>query len=135
MDTLPEFLSMNEHFDAMTDRCRTNLAALTATDTALHVDLDSFAGYSVFPRLRLQFASSDEFLAWTNDAGRQHGLKLNPAYMFGGTPQIWNALYPEEARVRVNVSYPPADLLFALRRLEAAVQSRQFLKSSQTSGS
>lgn len=111
---------MIEHFDAMTDHCRQHLNALKSTPSALHLDHELFAGYSIFPRLRRQFENSDEFLSWSNYAGREHGLKLNPAYIFGGTPELWEDLYPGEARIRVNVSYPQTDLSVALQRLRAA---------------
>jgi len=122
LPSLPSFVSMCEHLDAMTDHCRENLRSLTSTDYPLLLDREPFAGYSVFPRLRRQFESNDEFLSWANYAGRQHGLKLNPACIFGGTPELWAELYGGEARIRVNLSYPQSLLSVALQRLEAAVR-------------
>jgi hypothetical protein len=114
---------MIEHFDAMTEHCRRHLEAVKSTAWPVHLDHEPFAGYSIFPRLGLQFENSDEFLAWSNYAGREHGLKLNPAYIFGGTPELWAELYPGEARIRVNVSYSQTDLSVALERLRAAVDA------------
>ena len=119
----PEFLSMTEHFAAMTRHCRRHLEAVKSIAWPVHLDHEPFAGYSIFPRLGLQFENSDEFLAWSNYAGREHGLKLNPAYIFGGTPDLWAELYPGEARIRVNVSYSQTDLSVALQRLRAAVDA------------
>lgn len=116
-----EFTSMIEHFEAMTDHCRRRLNVLKSTAWSLDLDREPFAGYSIFPRLHLQFEDSAEFLSWSNYAGREHGLKLNPAYIFGGTPDLWAELYPGEARIRVNVSYSQTDLSVALQRLRAAL--------------
>ena len=99
----------------------TRLNALKSTAWPVYLDHEPFAGYSIFPRLRLQFETSDEFLSWSNYAGREHGLKVNPAYIFGGTPDLWKELYPGEARIRVNLSYPQTDLSVALQRLRAAL--------------
>ena len=121
--SVADSLSMCEHFDAMVAHCRQNLRSLMRTDCPLQVDMNPFAGYSVFPRLHCQFDSCDEVLRWTNYAGREHGLKLNPAYIFGGTPEIWNDLYPGETRIRVNLSYSESALSDALQRLEAATHA------------
>lgn len=116
-----EFVSMIEQFDAMIDHCRRHLNAVKSTAWPLDLDYEPFAGYSIFPRLHRQFENSAAFLSWSNYAGREHGLKLNPAYIFGGTPDLWAELYPGEARIRVNVSYSQTDLSVALQRLRAAL--------------
>jgi aspartate/methionine/tyrosine aminotransferase len=128
LPSLPDFLSLSEHFDVLTEHCRENLRALTSLDCPLDVDLQPFAGYSIFPRLRRHFENSEELLHWANYAGREHGLKLNPAYIFGGKPELWEELYPGEARVRVNLSYPQAKLRDALQRLTAATRLTANLK-------
>ncbi len=113
--------SICDSFDSMTGHCRNNLETLRRS-SALQLDILPFAGYSVFPKLNRDFETPAEFLEWVNHAGREFGLKLNPAYLFGGSPEVWNQLYPHEKRIRVNVSYPQTDLEIGLQRLENAVQ-------------
>lgn len=116
-----DFLSLSEHFEAMTEHCRTNLQAVKSLACSLHVDVEPLAGYSIFPRLRRKFENAEDCLRWANYAGREHGLKVNPAYIFGGNPEVWEALCPGEARVRVNLSYQREQLLTALQRLSASL--------------
>jgi histidinol-phosphate/aromatic aminotransferase/cobyric acid decarboxylase-like protein len=117
-----DLLAILRHFDAMTRRCLDNLALVGRTRSLL---LDAAwaptAGYSVFPAVAFSFAGDREFLAWIRHAGVEHSVKLNPSYLYGGTAETWNALYPGQYRMRVNVSDAPDALDLTLRRLAAAL--------------
>jgi aspartate/methionine/tyrosine aminotransferase len=73
------------------------------------------AGYSTFIRLHGGARGIEESLS----AGRHvldfHGLRVNPSYMFGGNPALWDRLYPGEMHLRINLSVPIETLLNHLR--------------------
>jgi aspartate/methionine/tyrosine aminotransferase len=114
--------SMVGHLDAMVAHGKENLALVRGADSVLALDEEQlpFAGYSVFPRLLRDFGGSTDFLKWANVAATTYGLKLNPAYIFGGTPEVWDDLYPGQYNIRVNISDKTEDLRIALARLAAA---------------
>lgn len=109
------------HFSRMTARARGNVQILCrrASDTlTLDAAWTPRIGYSAFPRLRGQFEDAPEFLGWIHGAGVYSALKLNPSYMFGGSLAAWSLLYPNEYRIRVNVSEATNGLEHALSTLE-----------------
>jgi hypothetical protein len=120
----PEVESMLGHFDAMVDNCKENLAVVRGARGVLALEDGRlpFAGYSVFPRMLCDFRDSAEFLSWTNLAATRYGLKLNPSYIFGATPEVWDELYPDEYNIRVNISDRKEDFLDALERLARAAE-------------
>jgi len=79
-------------------------------------------GYSCFPALRKTFHSARNFLGWVNCVGREAGLKLNPAVLFGGAKESWWALYGGQPRLRINLSCAPTELNMLLGRLADALQ-------------
>lgn len=119
-----DFESMLSHFDAMVVNCKENLVLVQNARTVLALEKGwlPFAGYSVFPRLLCDFKDSADFLSWTNLAATEYGLKLNPSYIFGATPDIWDDLYPEQYNIRVNISDNMEDLRIALERLAQATE-------------
>ncbi|MFE6055094.1 hypothetical protein ACFQ6N_30455 [Kitasatospora sp. NPDC056446] len=78
------------------------------------------AGYSLLPRLNVDLPTPQDLVGWVNTVGRRFDLKLNPSLLFGGTLSSWNALYPGEPRIRVNLSVPHADLVRTLDMLRTA---------------
>ncbi|HET6213835.1 MAG TPA: hypothetical protein VFE14_13305 [Micromonosporaceae bacterium] len=79
------------------------------------------AGYSGF---RTVEAAPDPaaFTGWIHSAGRS-GLKLNPNFLFGGDPRLWEALYPGCRGIRVNVSVHPEQLAIDLATLRKLLDS------------
>jgi hypothetical protein len=123
------------HFEAMTERCRRNVGLVRGGGYPLLLDIAStpIAGYSAFPRIASGFAGSDEFVAWIKHSGIHHGLKVNPNYLYGATPAVWDELYPGEFRIRVNVSDEPDELERTLARLATALD-RPGLAAGQRAG-
>lgn len=78
------------------------------------------AGYSGFRCLRGPFSTPDALTAWVREAGGD-GLKLNPNYLFGADPVVWERLYPGVLGVRVNFSVPLAQLVRDLALLRELV--------------
>jgi hypothetical protein len=78
------------------------------------------AGYSMLARLRLELPTADDLVAWVNTTGRWHALKLNPHLLFGGTPETWQALYPGQSHIRINLSVPHHSLVATLSTLRLA---------------
>lgn len=118
-----EMAAILQHLDAMARRSRANLALLgTHRWLELAPGFQPIAGYSVLPRVLAPFAGEARFIDWIRDAGVEHDLKLNPHGLFGGTPEVWSALYPGEHRMRVNLSEDPAALAETLRAVAALVE-------------
>ena len=111
------------HVRAMASRFRSNLALATEGGYPLSVSdgWRPYAGYSAFPRVTVDFRDAAEFVSWVHRAGTEHRLKLNPSYLFGGTREAWDAVYPDEYRLRLNVSVEPDYLVSTLDRLAAAL--------------
>lgn len=116
--------SMLSHFDAMIANCKENLALVQSAESilALEKKLLPFAGYSVFPQLLCDFKNSTDFFRWAKLASTRYGLKLNPSYIFGGTPEVWDNLYPGQYNIRVNISDKMEELRIALERLVRATE-------------
>jgi aspartate/methionine/tyrosine aminotransferase len=110
------------HVDAMTARARGGLAPITSGRYPLTLGALPAGGYSVLAQVRGNFSGSDDFVAWVKHAGLRHELKLNPTLLFGGTPEVWSALYPGEHHIRVNVSDEPEALIRALDRFAAVLE-------------
>ncbi|MEV0623679.1 aminotransferase class I/II-fold pyridoxal phosphate-dependent enzyme [Nonomuraea sp. NPDC050404] len=99
------FTLLNEHTNSL----------LETGDT-----LRPMAGYSLLPRVLAPLGDAEKVIAWVNDIGRRHHLKLNPMLLFGGDVSAWESLYPGQARLRVNLSVPHADLTASLKLLRYA---------------
>lgn len=82
------------------------------------------AGYSLLPSLRLDLPTAEDLVVWVNTAGRRHALKLNPNLLFGGTADTWQAVYPGERHIRVNLSVPHPVLVQTLTTLRLAAGDR-----------
>jgi hypothetical protein len=91
--------AMSAHFVDGIRVVRSFDALFDATSVSEYV-----AGFSCFPRLRRKFSSHDQFCDVIAGVGRDHGLKLNPSVLFGGSIPSWDELYPNDFRIRVNVS-------------------------------
>jgi hypothetical protein len=83
---------------------------------------DHVAGFSCFPKLRISIEDHDDFCDIVNDIGRRTGLLLNPSVLFGGTLESWDALFPFEARIRVNLSGPTRRLMADLDALRLSLR-------------
>jgi len=82
------------------------------------------AGYSVFPRLNVAPLTSQALVEWVNCCGVGSRLKLNPTVLFGGTTRSWDELFPGEARIRLNLSVPAAELHRCLAVLRERIRRR-----------
>jgi hypothetical protein len=89
---------------------------------------DHVAGFSCFPRLRIPIESHEDFCDLANTIGRRTGLLLNPSILFGGTLKSWDALFPLEPRIRVNLSGPTRQLAANLESLRTALHQCGRLK-------
>ncbi len=95
---------------------------LTGAERAtIEPDLMPVAGFSCFPRLDLPFRRQSDLVEWSNRFGRSAGWIVNPTLQFGATPAVWETLYPETNRLRLNLSVTGEELVRTLRVLDAAV--------------
>nr|BAO20191.1 putative aminotransferase [Sphaerisporangium sp. SANK 60911] len=110
-----EFLA---HLAATEADFRRNLAQIDASGSFAAVTRggEQVAGYSGFRHLNGPFRTARELTGWVWRAGLS-GMKLNPNYLFGARPEVWDRLYPGVLGVRVNLSVPPAQLARDLVRL------------------
>lgn len=116
--------AITAHWWAMADHIHTGHHLLTRhaghlLDTGL---LPPAAGYSLLPALRHRVGDMEDLVRWVNTTGRG-GLKLNPSLLFGGTPAVWEALYPGQRHLRVNLSVSHTDLMHTLSLLEWATSA------------
>ncbi|MFG1879585.1 aminotransferase class I/II-fold pyridoxal phosphate-dependent enzyme [Sphaerisporangium sp. NPDC049003] len=117
------FRAIVDHLDAMSSHFTTAFDLLGRhTEGLLETgrQLRPMAGYSLLPRLTAGPEHPDDIVGWVNAVGRQFALKLNPTVLFGGTSGSWQALYPGQIRIRVNLSVPHRDLLNTLDLLRTA---------------
>lgn len=125
------FLSVDDiahvlgYFDEMADRFRANLRCLQdgCYPLSLAPGWLPHTGYSIFPEIQRDFGGPAEFLSAVRSAGIRYALKLNPAYLFGGNPEAWTALYPGQYRLRVNLSESPRAFERVLARLNRVVEN------------
>lgn len=116
-ETAAHLEAMNRHFQTVLELARHDGHGLLDLD---HVPA---GGYSCLPRLQTPVTGMDQFVAWVNACGRTHRLKLNPTPLFGGTTTAWTALYPDIARIRLNISVPTSQLRRNLGILRAAAEA------------
>jgi aspartate/methionine/tyrosine aminotransferase len=109
---------------AFRERLAANYQRLFEAADVLRVPEQPTAGYSLLAPIRRRFADAGDFVRWANWLGREHHLKVNPQYLFGGDPTVWDRLYPGTHAVRVNLSVDEDDLTECLRRLRAGVRGR-----------
>jgi hypothetical protein len=105
-------LPLLNHLEKMTQRCEAGIELIRSFDDLLKtscLNLHS-AGFSCFPKLKIDISGHEEFCHLVNEIGKKEGLKLNPSVMFGGTLCSWDILFPKEARLRVNLSRPTEQL-------------------------
>lgn len=107
-------------WEAMAARSAANLRRLHERAGPLALRLPAAAGYSVLADLVPPFDDPSSYLEWCHRVGWECALALNPCYVLGGTPAIWEALYPGRSLLRVNVSYGPRVFAAALGRLVGA---------------
>jgi DNA-binding transcriptional MocR family regulator len=108
------------HWTAMAARSVENRQRLLEWTAAIATRMIPQAGYSALVDVDPPFATADAYLEWCREAGLQHSLRLNPCYVLGGTPAIWEALYPGRSLLRVNLSNRPDVFTSALDRLAHA---------------
>lgn len=130
----PELLEIFAGFRSMAERSRGNLASVLASP-ALELDEDHvpFAGYSILPRIRRRFSSCWEFLDWVHLVGLKQSLKLNPAQMFGGSPDIWPVLYKYPYRLRINLGEGVPGFGLALSQLTGIASAAQPVDAARAS--
>ena len=116
----PEAQEIMTHITEMTRRSQNNLDLLLHGTFPLELTRDfvPIAGFSVFPRVLQGFTSSGKFIDWIKTMGINQGLKINPNYLFGAKPEIWEELYPADYRIRVNLSADTDELRRSLRQLK-----------------
>jgi hypothetical protein len=115
-ELVDHLILMAEHFERSMDILREYPDVIVSSSIA-----DRVAGFSCFPQLTFSTATAADMVRWANHCGVEHGLKLNPTVLFGGTGRTWDNLLDGEARVRVNLSVPHAELHDCLRMLRACV--------------
>jgi hypothetical protein len=116
-------LQIVAHLEKMTANCDEN-SQLLAGHPGLRMEpgpLSYIAGFSAFPQVDVLISSHSDLVQISNRLGRVHGLFLNPSVVFGGTIRSWDALFPTEARIRLNLSLPTFVLEQGLERLGAAI--------------
>lgn len=130
VEPMPSYATCRAIVDHWTAMGRHNAVAyqILADHAAGILDTEPYprpvAGYSVLPRLRLDLPTAEDLVGWVNSVGQRHALKLNPSLLFGGTADAWQALYPGEWHIRVNLSVPHPALAQTLATLRRATGDR-----------
>jgi hypothetical protein len=115
-------------FGDMAARNTDHLRILEEAGLPLEVRLRPRAGYSTLVDLTPCFGRPAAFVEWCHTAGMAHGIKLNPAYVLGARPRVWEALYPRRSLLRINLSYPRRLFEQGLGRLARACSSRRLAR-------
>ncbi|MFB6815230.1 hypothetical protein ACFCV8_11865 [Streptomyces sp. NPDC056347] len=115
------------------DRCLRGMARHYATVLAVYrsrlvpLGIDPASrcpetGYSLFLPLPVRVDGPEGAVEWCNRVGREAGLKLNPAAIFGGSDEPWAALYDcTRPWVRFNCSVAEPDAVGTVNILETAL--------------
>ncbi|WP_326769293.1 hypothetical protein OG978_36315 [Streptomyces sp. NBC_01591] len=120
VDTLDRYLrGMARHYADVLTVYRNRLVPLG-------IDLDSRypeTGYSLFLPLPVRVDGPEGAVVWCNRIGREAGLKLNPAAIFGGSDEPWAVLYDcTRPWVRFNCSVAEPDAVGTVSILETALR-------------
>nr|BAM98976.1 putative aminotransferase [Streptosporangium amethystogenes] len=120
IDDLDRYLlGMARHYDSVLEIYGNRL-------TPLGIDLAPRrpeTGYSLFLPLPVQVDGPESAVVWCNRVGRELGLKLNPAAIFGGSDEPWTALYDcTRPWVRFNCSVAETDAVGTMDILDSALR-------------
>nr|ADC96659.1 aminotransferase [Streptomyces sp. SN-1061M] len=120
VDTLDRYLlGMARHYAAVLEIYRKRLVPLGIALDSRYPE----TGYSLFLPLPVRVDGPEGALAWCNRVGREAGLKLNPASIFGGSDEPWTALYDcTRPWVRFNCSVAEPDAVGTVNILETALR-------------
>jgi hypothetical protein len=109
------------HVGAMVSQFRDNLL-IPHTDYpdlfARSRSIEPRAGYSALMTLPFRNPGPAAITDMARHLAQAQQLKINPSYAFSGTPETWEALYPDEVHLRVNVSATDAQLRRQLALLQ-----------------
>ncbi|NEE14173.1 hypothetical protein G3M58_47905 [Streptomyces sp. SID7499] len=120
VDALDRYLNgMARHYQAVLDIYRNRLPPL-GIDVAFRCPE---TGYSLFLPLPVRVEGPEGAVEWCNRVGREAGLKLNPAAIFGGSDAPWTALYDcTRPWVRFNCSVAEPDAVGTVDILATALR-------------
>nr|BAJ05886.1 putative aminotransferase [Streptomyces sp. SANK 60405] len=120
VDALDRYLiGMARHYEAVLRIYQDRLAPL-GIDVAVR---RPETGYSLFLPLPVRVDGPEGAVQWCNRVGRERGLKLNPAAIFGGSDEPWTALYDcTRPWVRFNCSVAEPDALGTVDILATALR-------------
>ncbi|GGV58600.1 hypothetical protein [Streptomyces massasporeus] len=120
VDALDRYLiGMARHYETVLQIYQDRLAPLGIDATARRPE----TGYSLFLPLPVRVDGPEGAVQWCNRVGRERGLKLNPAAIFGGSDEPWTALYDSTRPwVRFNCSVAEPDALGTVDILATALR-------------
>jgi histidinol-phosphate/aromatic aminotransferase/cobyric acid decarboxylase-like protein len=113
--------AFDAHIGAMVGQFRDNLQIPDADYPELFArsrSIEPRAGYSALMTLPFRNPGPAAIAELARHLARVHELKINPSYAFSGTPGTWEALYPDEIHLRINVSANDAQLRRQLALLQ-----------------
>ncbi len=114
-----------EEMVAMASHCLLNHEALCSLSPIFpSIQDDGYVvGFSTFPKLKVSLSSHRELVGWANEFGREHKIFFNPSVIFGGTFESWDALYPREMRVRINLSLSKKQFEYGIHKIEEVMST------------
>jgi hypothetical protein len=120
IDDLDRYLlGMTRHYDTILEIYQDRLAPWDIDIASRRPE----TGYSLFLPLGVRVNGTEGAIAWCNRVGRELGLKLNPAAIFGGSGEPWAALYDcTRPWVRFNCSVAERDAVDNIDILESAMR-------------
>ncbi|MFF2010011.1 hypothetical protein ACFVWY_13175 [Streptomyces sp. NPDC058195] len=120
VDTLDRYLrGMARHYATVLAVYRERLVPLGIDPAPRYPE----TGYSLFLPLPVRVDGPEGAVRWCNRVGREAGLKLNPAAIFGGSDEPWAALYDcTRPWVRFNCSVAEPDAVGTVNILETALR-------------
>ncbi|MGW2844780.1 hypothetical protein [Streptomyces sp. NPDC001274] len=119
VDVLDRYLrGMARHYATVLAAYRSRLVPLGVDPVPRYPE----TGYSMFLPLPVRVDGPEGAVGWCNRVGREAGLKLNPAAVFGGGDEPWAALYDcTRPWVRFNCSVTEPDAVHTVGILETAL--------------
>ena len=103
-DTAARFVAQRRDLDAVFATTLTDLSTQFGGVLVLPQGRDQHVGYSVMAGLRRGVRGIESVIEATKSLLRSSNLRVNPSYMFGGTPALWELLYPHQLHLRLNLS-------------------------------
>lgn len=103
-EVLDDFLAFRRSLDRDLDSALQRLDDEFAPDLVPWAPRERHAGYSVMVAVRGGVHGPKAVAEASRELLVRHNLRINPTYMFGGTPEAWDALHRGALYLRINLS-------------------------------